>query len=173
MACPTVGLSTVPTLTRFVYYKILTLVPVSCALTAMLRHGESLLWPFLYVGVCLVHAGIMNAAKCPHCAYYKMGDRTFACFIWWGAPKLWADRDRPERPWVKRYALLGITVLTLFPVYWLWQEWPLLVIYFLGIGGLVMSIFLNECTRCLHFDCGNCGVSEELRREYLSSRAQS
>ena len=168
MVRPTVGLSTKHSFTRFIYYKTLTLIPVSTALIAMIRHGESVVWPILYGGLCLTHAGIMNAAKCPHCPYYKMGDRTFACFIWWNTPKLWADRAGPEAPWVKRYALFGISVLTFFPVYWLVQEWPLLIVYFLGIAGLVMSIFLNECTRCLHFECGNCGVTEEVRREYLS-----
>ena len=170
MHCPTFGLSTTPTLARFIYYKTLTFVPVSAALIAMVRHGASILWPVLYVGVCLTHAGIMNAAKCPHCPYYKMGDRTFACFIWWSTPKLWANRDGPESPWVKQYALFGITVLTLFPVYWLAQEWPLLLIYLFGIAGLVMSIGLNECARCLHFECGNCGVPDDVRREYLNLR---
>lgn len=85
MACPTVGLSTGPTLPRFLYYKTLTLVPVTAAITAMVSHGQSMVWPFVYVGLCLTHAGIMNAAKCPHCPYYKMGDRTFACFIRWSA----------------------------------------------------------------------------------------
>ena len=171
MASPTVGLSTKPSLARFIYYKTLTLIPVSTAFIAMIQHGESVVWPILYVGLCLTHAAIMNAAKCPHCPYYKMGDRTFACFIWWNTPKLWSDRAGPEASWVKRYALFGISVLTLFPVYWLIQEWPLLLVYFLGIAGLVMSIVLNECARCLHFECGNCGVPEDVRREYLSLRA--
>ena len=169
MACPSIGLATEPILTRFVYYKILTLVPVSAAFTAMVRHGESLLWPLLYVGLCLAHAGIMNAAKCPQCPYYKLGDRTFACFIWWGTPKLWAEREGPEHPWVGQYAKFGMALLTFFPVYWLWQEWPLLLIYFFGIAGLVMSIGLNECSRCLNFNCGHCGVPEDLRREYLET----
>lgn len=167
MACPSVGITTKPTLSRFIYYKILTLIPVSSALTALILHGQSRVWAFVYVGLCLTHAGIMNAAKCPHCPYYKMGDGTFACFIWWSTPKLWADRDGPERPWVKRYALFGMSVLTLFPVYWLWQEWPLLIIYLLGIGALLMSITLNECSRCLNFECGHCAVPQDLRREYL------
>lgn len=169
MACPSIGITTTPTLSRFIYYKILTLVPVTAALTTILRHGETPLWAFLYVGLCLAHAGIMNAKKCPHCPYYRMGERTFACFIWWGTPKLWPNRDGPEPGWVKHYALFGVSVLTLFPMYWLWQEWPFLVTYLLGIGGLVTSIFLNECSRCLHFECGNCGVPEDLRREYRAT----
>lgn len=169
MTWATHALSAKPTLPRFIYYKLLTLVPVTVAITAMVRHGESLVWPFVYVGVCLTHAGIMNAAKCPHCPYYKMGKGTFSCFIWWHTPKLWGDRVGPEAPWVKRYAVLGMAVLTLFPTYWLVREWPLLLVYLLGIAGLVMSISLNECSRCLHFDCGHCSVAEEVRREYLET----
>jgi hypothetical protein len=167
MACPTIGLSIQPPLSRFIYYKVLTLVPVSVAIVAMIRHGDSLLWPIAYVGVCLTHAAIMNAAKCPSCPYYKVQEGTFSCFIWWNTPKLWANREGREAPWVKHYALIGISVLTLFPVYWLAQEWPLLVVYFLGVLGLLMSIVLNECARCLHFECGSCGVPDEVRREYL------
>lgn len=33
-----------------------------------------------------------------------------------------------------RYAMVGMSVLTFFPVYWLWGAWSLLTIYVLGIG---------------------------------------
>jgi hypothetical protein len=166
MACPSFALSTEPTLTRFVYYKVLTLIPVSAALVAMGRHAESLLWPVLYVSACLTHAGIMYGLKCTHCPFYKMEGTSLRCFIWWGAPKLFRPRDGPEADFVGRYSLFGMLVLTLFPMYWLWQAKVLLLTYCLGIVGLVMSIGLNECSRCLHFDCANCGVPEEIRREY-------
>jgi hypothetical protein len=169
MACPTAALSTEPTLTRFIYYKLLTLIPVSAALIAMGRHAESLLWPFLYVGACLTHAGIMYSIKCPHCPYYKMDGKGLQCFIWWGAPKLYQPRKGPERGFVGQYAKFGMLVLTLFPVYWLWQEKAFLLVYALGIVGLVMSIGINECSRCLNFDCGHCGVPEDIRKEYLET----
>lgn len=167
MACPTASLSTVPTLDRFIYYKVLTLVPVSAALIAMFTHAGSWVWPVLYGGLCLTHAGVMYAIKCPHCPYYRREASTLKCFIWWGAPKVFHPREGPERAFVGRYATFGILVLTLFPVYWLWQAKSMLLIYTLGIVGLVMSIGLNECTRCLNFDCGHCGVSEEIKAEYL------
>jgi hypothetical protein len=80
-----------PTFVRFVSYKLLTLVPVTAALTAMLRHGDSL-------------------------------------------------------------------------------AWPLLLLYALGIAGLVLSIALNECSRCPHFDCGNCSVPEAVRRAIVDTK---
>jgi hypothetical protein len=35
MACPSAALSTTPTLYRFIYYKVLTLIPVSAAIIDM------------------------------------------------------------------------------------------------------------------------------------------
>jgi hypothetical protein len=49
MACPSVGVSTKPPLTRFIYYILLTLVPVSAAITAMVRHADSWAWPVVYL----------------------------------------------------------------------------------------------------------------------------
>jgi hypothetical protein len=169
MACPTAALSTTPTLDRFIYYKVLTLVPVCAALIAMMTHAGSLLWPALYVGLCLTHAGIMFSVKCAHCPYYKMEGKGLRCFIWWGTPKLYKPREEPEPAWVGKYAMFGMMVLTFFPVYWLWQAKSMLLIYGLGIVGLVMSIGLNECSRCLNFDCGHCGVPEALRTEFLQN----
>lgn len=41
MACPSVGLSTSPTLSRFLYYKINTLVPVTATPRSGLRWGAA------------------------------------------------------------------------------------------------------------------------------------
>ena len=62
------------------------------------------------------------------------------CFIWWGAPKLYKPRDTREARFVGKYATFGMIVLTLFPAYWLWQAKSMLLIYVLGIVGLVLSI---------------------------------
>jgi hypothetical protein len=169
MACPSAALSTNPTLDRFIFYKVLTLIPVSAALIAMVTHAGSWVWPALYVGLCLTHAGIMYRIKCPHCPYYKMEDSTLKCFIWWGVPKRYPPREGPEEAFVGKYAEIGMLVLTFFPIYWLWQAKSMLLIYGLGIVALVLSIGLNECCRCLNFDCGHCGVPEEIQKEYLET----
>jgi hypothetical protein len=155
-----------------VYYKLLTLIPVSAALIGFTRYADSILWPLLYIGLCLTHAGIMYAIKCPHCAYYKMSGKTHRCFIWWGVPKLFEPREGPESKIVGVYAPIGMLVLALFPVYWLWNEWALLLLYLLGVVVLAMSIGSNECPRCLNFQCSHNTVPEELRKEYLEWRPE-
>lgn len=166
MACPAAALWSKPSLSRFVYYKLLTLIPVSAALIGITRHASSILWTAGYVALCLAHAAVMNAIKCPHCPYYRMGDKTFSCFIWWKAPRLYQPRPGPESRFVAVYAPIGMAVLTIYPVFWLWQEWELLLLYLLSIVVLVLSIGYNECSRCLNFDCGHNTVSEGIRKEY-------
>jgi hypothetical protein len=169
--CPGTALDATPTLGRFIYYKILTAVPVFAALVAIARHAEALYWPFVYVGLCLVHAGIIYTIKCRHCAYYKLEGKKLHCFIWWGMPKITAPRPGPEKPFVGIYARIGILVLTFFPVYWLAFQWELLVVYLLSIVGLLASILMDRCPRCLHFDCANNQVPEEVRDQYRKSVA--
>ena len=153
------------------YYKILTAVPVFTAIVAIARHGEAVYWPFVYVGVCLLHAAIMYAIKCPHCAYYKRNTPSHRCFIWWGAPKVWKPRPGPESRIVGIYAPIGILVVTFFPTYWLWAQWELLVVYFLSVAGLMGSIVMHECPRCAHFDCPHNAVPEEVRKAHLGDAA--
>ncbi len=163
------ALITRPELARFVSYKLLTLIPVSAAVIAMAQHAEGWHWPLLYVGLCLLHAGIMFTIKCPHCPYYRMAGTTHRCFMIWGIPKIRAPRPGPESRLVGVYAPIGVAALTLFPVYWLWFEWELLVLYFLSIAAVLLSIGLNECPRCLNFECPHNVVPEEVREAHLRS----
>lgn len=169
MACPGLALSEKPSFTRYIFYKLLTLIPVSAALIALTRYSDSLFWPLSYISLCLVHAAIMYTIKCPHCPYYKKSERTHRCFIWWGVPKIYRSRPGPEKRIVGIYAPIGMLVLTLFPVYWLLHEWELLLLYLLSIVVLIMSIRLNECSRCLNFMCSHNTVPEELRKEYMKT----
>jgi hypothetical protein len=169
MICPRTGILVRHELGRFIYYKLLTAIPVSSALIAIVRYSEAVYWPFIYIGVCLLHAGIMYTIKCPHCAYYKLGGRTHHCFMIWGAPKIWKPRSNPESRIVGIYAPIGMLVLTFFPVYWLLSQWELLLVYLLSIAVLVTSIGQNECPRCLNFECGHNKVPDEVRSAYLEA----
>jgi hypothetical protein len=163
MACSKSGLLTEPEFGRFVHYKLMTLIPVSAALIAITRHAETIGWAVAYVGLCLLHAGIMFTIKCPHCPYYKIEGRTYRCFMFWKAPKLYAPRAGQERRFVGIYAPIGMLILTFFPVYWLRFEWELLALYLLSIGVLLSAIGLEQCPRCMNFDCGHNRVPEDVR----------
>jgi hypothetical protein len=150
-----------------VYYKLFTLIPLSAALIAITRYSEAIYWPFVYIGLCLLHAGIMFTIKCPHCPRYKTDGKIHRCFMIWGVPKIYEPRPGPEKRFVGIYAPIGILALTVFPVYWLRFQWELLFLYLLSIIVLLTSIGLNECPRCPNFDCGHNKVPADVREAYL------
>ena len=171
MICPNTGLVTKHAYSRFLYYKLVTLVPFGTAIIAITKHAETIYWTLAYIGMCLLHAGIMFTIKCPHCPHYKASEKTHKCFMIWGVPKIYKDRPGPESRFVKMYVPIGIAILTFFPVFWLRFQWELLLLYFLSWGVLVTSITLNECPRCINFACGNNRVPEEVREAYLQTQA--
>ena len=170
MKCVGAALDTEPTLGRYLYFKALAAIPVFAALVGLIRYSSTFVWPLVYVGLCLLHAGIMFTIKCPHCAYYKMGGSRHRCFMWWGMPKLFKPRAGPEKPFVGVYAPIGMAVLTFFPVYWLASDWVLLAIYLWSIGVVVATIGRMQCTRCLNFECGHNTVPQDVREAYLETR---
>ena len=169
--CPSAVLSTNPTFGRFLYYKLVTLVPFSAAFIAIAKYSETFYWLLAYVGLCLVHAAIVYSIKCPHCPYYKMPTKRHKCFMIWGAPKFRKPRPGPEGRAVGIYIAFGMLILTFFPVYWLRFQWELLVLYFLSLGVLVTSIPMNQCPQCINFDCKNNRVPSPVRDAYLEELA--
>jgi hypothetical protein len=56
------------------------------------------------------------------------------------------------------------TALVMFPLYWLFKEPGLLVIYLLSLTGLGATIYHNECNRCIFYECPVNRVPEGDRR---------
>jgi hypothetical protein len=50
--------------------------------------------------------------------------------------------------------------------HWLRFEWELLFLFLVPITAIVPSIGLNDCPRCLNFDCAHNGVPGEVRKAY-------
>lgn len=166
MICPETGLLARPSYGRFIYWKLVTLIPLGTALYAIVTYAESIVWPLVYIGICMTHVFIVYTNKCPHCAYYHMGGRMHACSWLWHIPKLVKPRPGPQGRFVTKYVPFGILTLTLFPVYWLRFRWELLVIYLLSVGLMLASVLLHECSRCVSFGCSNNSVPEKLRKAF-------
>lgn len=169
MICSKTGLITETAFSRFLYYKLVTLVPFCTAVIAITKYSETIHWTLAYIGLCLSHAVIVYTIKCPHCAYYKIGEKTHKCRIFWGVPKIYKERPGPESRFVGIYIPIGMSILTFFPVYWLRFQWELLLLYFLSVGVFVASISLHECSRCIYFECKNNRVPEDVRKTYLET----
>ena len=150
---------------RFIFYKTMTAIPVFAAVLAMVRYADAWYWIALYAGLCLTHATVIYLSKCPHCHYYRTGDKKIhRCFFIWGTPKLRQPNAGPAPKFLNVYAPLAILVLTAFPIPWLRFQWELLVVYLLSITTLLFSILLQECSRCPSYGCPNNRVPTEFRK---------
>ncbi len=167
MLCPKTGLLIKPSYGRFIYFKLLTAVPMGTALLGLFKYSDSLLWPLIYIGVCITHLSIVYTNKCPHCAYYHLGGKEHRCSWLWHIPKIVKPKPGPQGKFVTKYIPFGILTLSLYPVYWLHFQWELLVIYLLSLGIILTSVLMHECSRCISFHCGNNSVSDELRQTYF------
>ncbi|TET37774.1 MAG: hypothetical protein E3J72_05235 [Planctomycetota bacterium] len=171
MICKQTGLLLKPSYLRKIYYKIMTAIPVLVSIVAMVRYADSNCWLIGYIGYLLVHFNILYASKCPHCPYYKMAGKLHSCFMIWLTPKIYKPRSGPAPKFLKYYVPFAILLMTFYPVYWLRYEWELLVVHLLAIAVLLISIMLQECTRCLYFKCPNNRVRESIQKRYRDKQA--
>lgn len=149
---------------RFIFYKLMTLIPVFAACLAILRYADNRFWLAGYAGICLTHATIIYLFKCPHCHYYMTGDpKVHRCFFIWGTPKFRTANTKPAPAFLKHYTPIAMMIMIGFPIFWLRFQWELLVVYILSIVTLLYSILLQECSRCPSFGCPNNCVPEELK----------
>ncbi|UCG61199.1 MAG: hypothetical protein JSV52_12865 [Candidatus Zixiibacteriota bacterium] len=166
MICHETGLLVKPSYGRFVYYKLLTLVPLGTALLAIFRYADSIVWPLVYIGVCLGHVFLVYTNKCPHCGYYHLEGRQHRCSWLWHIPKLVKPKPGPQGRFISIYIPVGILIFILFPIYWLRFEWELLVIFLLSVAGLLATVLTHECRSCISFHCSNNQVPEKIREKF-------
>jgi hypothetical protein len=170
MICSKHGLLTRPTLLDFLQEKLITIVPFSIALIAIVRYSDSILWPLVYISIIGTHMTHMFLKRCPHCAYYHEEARTLECLWWRWAPKVRRRRSGPPPRYLRFYTPIAIFTITCYPLYWLTSQWELLLLYVLAWGVLFLSIGTAACARCIDFKCKYNTVAKELREEYLSSK---
>jgi len=168
MICSETGLLIKPSYGRFIYWKLVTLIPFGIATLGIARYAESMVWLLVYFGLCATHMLIVYTNKCPHCAYYHQGGRMHRCSWLWHVPKLVKPKPGPQGKFVTKYVPYGMATLTLYPTIWLWHQWELLAIFLLSIGLMIASIIQIECSRCISFQCGNNRVSESIRKAYTN-----
>lgn len=146
-----------------VYWNLVLSVPIVSACVAILR--DSVFWFVLYAIVCGVLITSIYRFFCTHCPHYIESHRTTKCMFFWGIPKFFESRPEPLNLFEKSVSIIAPAIMMCLPLYWLFFELDLLVIYFLSLAVLVLTIRRNECGRCIHYHCPvNC-VPEDIRRQ--------
>ena len=135
----------------YLYYTTLMAIPVFTAFYAISNHSMG--WLIFYIVLCIAAVAVIYRFYCSHCPHYTREGRTTQCMFFWGIPKFFKPRPGPLDLLDKTVALIAPTILVIFPLYWLFQQLGLLVIFTLSLTAFLSTLRRNECRRCIYFDC--------------------
>ena len=147
----------------FLYWNLVIAVPIITACIAIFR--TSIWWFIFYVIVCLLLTAVLYRSFCTHCPHYGQNSNTTKCMFFWGIPKFFYSRPGPLTPVETTVTLAAFILILLLPIYWLFLQPGLLVIYILSSTVLVTSIRRNECGRCVYFHCPSNCVPRDIRNQ--------
>lgn len=154
----------------FLRYTCLLAVPILTAILAIFRH--SLFWTVAYLVIAAVMTALILRHYCTHCPHYTRDEGPLTCIFFWGLPKVFSPRPGPLTMMDKVVTLAAPTVLVMFPLYWLFKEPGLLMIYLLSLTGFGATIYHDECHRCIYYECPVNRVPEEIRKDFEQSPPQ-
>jgi hypothetical protein len=137
----------------FLYFKLLTAVPLITVLVGFWRTAPLMIVPYLLW--IAVHMTLVYRLLCTHCPHYGAYEGRTRCHYLWRIPAVFSPRPSPQRMIEKAGVMALLGVSTLFPVYWLARDPALLVIYLLSVSVLLITMMHYECARCIHFQCAH------------------
>lgn len=136
--------------TDFLYYIVLAAVPFFTAFYAI---SCSIPWLIVYLGLCLVALVLIYRFYCSHCPHYIKNGNTTKCMFIWGIPKFFKRRSEPLYFINKSITFMAVILLIVFPLYWLFLQPGLLVIFILSLVAFLATVRRNECHRCIYYEC--------------------
>jgi hypothetical protein len=145
----------------FLYYTALAVVPFFTAFYAVFNRSTG--WFVFYFLLCLLSATLLYRYYCTHCPYYTRDGRFTKCMFFPGMPKAFQRRPGPLGFLDKGIAFTAAAVAIIFPLYWLFQQPGLLIIFLLSFIVFWVTIRRNECSRCIFLDCPVNKAAEELK----------
>ncbi len=144
--------------TDFLFYTCLLAVPVLTAVLAILNHSVG--WAIVYIALGAAAAALLLKFYCSRCPHYTREGNSLNCIFFWGLPKFFTPRPGPLQMMDRAVSIGAAAVVLVFPLYWLFLEPGLLLLFALSAAGFAAGVRRNECSRCLYFDCHANAVPE-------------
>lgn len=135
----------------FLFYTMALSVPLITAMVSI--SGKSIAALVVFMLLLVVSIPVVLRFFCSHCPHYCRDEKTLKCIFFWGLPKFFKQRPGPLSTMEKVCSIMGPALVILYPIYWLFQEPGLLLVYVLSIVVFGASIRRNECAHCIYTDC--------------------
>lgn len=145
----------------FLFYICLLSVPFVISVISIFKN--SVWWTIAFMGLAVGSTALILKFYCSRCPHYTREGKILKCIFFWGFPKFFNKRPGKLDAVDKAVTFSATIVLLIFPLYWLWMEPGLLIVYILSLMGFGAAIYRNECERCIYFDCPANRVSKESR----------
>lgn len=145
----------------FLFYICLLSVPFVTAVLSILKN--SVWWTIAFIGLAVGITALILRFYCTRCPHYTREGKNLKCIFFWGLPKLFDKRPGKLDVVDKAVTFSGSILLLIFPLYWLWMEPGLLIVYMLSFIGFFAAVYRNECERCIYFDCPTNRVPKEIK----------
>jgi len=145
----------------FLFYICLLSVPFVTAVFSILKN--SVWWTIAFTGLAVGITALILRFYCTRCPHYTREGKNLKCIFFWGLPKFFNKRPGKLDVVDKAVTFSASIVLLIFPLYWLWMEPGILIVYILSLIGFGAAIYRNECERCIYFDCPANRVPKEIR----------
>jgi len=145
----------------FLFYICLLSVPFVTAVLSILKN--SVWWTIAFIGLAVGITALILRFYCTRCPHYTREGKILKCIFFWGLPKFFNKRPGKLDVVDKAVTFSASIVLLIFPLYWLWMEPGILIVYILSLIGFGAAIYRNECERCIYFDCPANRVPKEIR----------
>jgi hypothetical protein len=139
------------TLSDFLFYTCLLVVPLLTAAIAIGRHTIAGLIGFFILAV--VAVSLVLKFFCSRCPHYTRDDKLLRCIFFWNLPKFFAPRPGELNATDRLVAWAAPAVLLAFPLMWLVHELDLLVIFLLSLANFAAAVRRHECLRCIYYAC--------------------
>jgi len=127
---------------------------------------DSLFWLGIYLIMFFILQFVILRFLCTHCPHYCKDSEKLYCMYLWNVKKIFRRRPGTPKSIDKNIVHMCYYLVYLFPVYWIWPDVLLLVVYFISILGFITTLGRYECTRCIYFDCPNNRVGNKIIEKY-------
>ena len=152
----------------YIYWNLFAAIPFIIAFIAIFK--SSIIWAVVYILVFLALFLIVEYRFfCSHCPHYCQNAHTTKCLFIWGVPKYFKARPFPLTILDKSMMILGFLIIILFPVYWLFSQPLLLIIYLLSWTVFGFTLKRYECNRCIYFHCPANSVPKNLKDQFIKN----
>lgn len=146
------------------FWGMIVSIPIIIACVSIARN--SVYWFVVYLAVFIISQILIYKFLCTHCPHYCKKSKKLQCMFLWNMLKIFKPKPGSWKLIDKIVIPVSIITICLFPIYWIWQDKLLFIIYIISGINFMLTLKKYECSRCIYFHCPMNSVTENKRKKF-------